>query len=37
MFARFLPHEGDFFTLFARHAELMVNCSKELAALTLAS
>ena len=33
MFARFLPHEGDFFTLFSRHAELMVNCSKELAAL----
>ena len=33
MFARFLPQEGDFFTLFSRHAELMVNCSLELAAL----
>jgi predicted phosphate transport protein (TIGR00153 family) len=33
MFARFLPHEGDFFGLFSRHAELMVNCSRELAAL----
>jgi len=33
MFARFLPREGDFFTLFSRHAELMVNCSRELAAL----
>ena len=33
MFARFLPHEGDFFALFSRHAELMVTCSRELAAL----
>jgi len=33
MFARFLPHEGDFFALFSRHAELMVKCSRELAAL----
>lgn len=33
MFARFLPREGDFFTLFSRHAELMVNCSRELDAL----
>ena len=30
MFARFLPHEGDFFTLFSRHAALMVNCAREL-------
>jgi len=33
MFARFLPHEGDFFALFSRHAELMVDCSRELDAL----
>ncbi len=33
MFARFLPREGDFFALFSRHAELMVSCSQELAAL----
>jgi len=33
MFARFLPHEGDFFALFSRHAELMVTCSRELDAL----
>jgi predicted phosphate transport protein (TIGR00153 family) len=33
MFARFLPQEGDFFSLFARHAELMVRCSRELDAL----
>jgi predicted phosphate transport protein (TIGR00153 family) len=36
MFARFLPHEGDFFTLFSRHAALMVDCSRELAALMAA-
>ena len=33
MFARFLPHEGDFFALFSRHAELMVTCSREVVAL----
>lgn len=33
MFARFLPHEGDFFALFARHADLMVKCVRELDAL----
>jgi hypothetical protein len=33
MFRRFLPQEGDFFTLFSRHAELMVRCSRELDAL----
>ena len=33
MFARFLPREGDFFGLFSRHAELMVECSRELNAL----
>ncbi|MCL4760762.1 MAG: DUF47 family protein [Burkholderiales bacterium] len=33
MFARFLPHEGDFFRLFSRHAALMVECSRELDAL----
>lgn len=33
MFARFLPHEGDFFKLFSRHAALMVECARELDAL----
>lgn len=33
MFARFLPQEGDFFSLFSRHADLMVRCSRELDAL----
>ena len=33
MFARLLPHEGDFFVLFSRHAELMVTCARELSEL----
>jgi predicted phosphate transport protein (TIGR00153 family) len=33
MFVRLLPHEGDFFRLFSRHAELMVRCARELTAL----